>query len=995
MKVTPIRRPFFFFLAETARTRGKPLPWLAPELSTDVPRFARMFFREYYARLPQGAVLVFDNLQEFDWGGCGQLMEIAFDEVPAGVTIFALSRDAPPARLARLELNGRIEILDWSQLRLDHAEARALARIDDSAGPDAQVWLDRIDGWAAGAVMLREHIASARIGRDTVSDASLPVLDGRDTIFRYFAGEILDHMPPASQHLLLRLSTLPGMTAAEAQRLTGDPQAEPLLGRLFRDNLFVDRRGPAPYTYHFHALFREFLRHEAGQRLAPAERLPLLERAAEVLDAHGRVADAARLYHDAGAYSRLTGLLLRHARGMIATGRGQSWREWAGWLPLASMEAEPWLSYWLGSSLNQVDPVSARQALIRAEQVFRKAADVPARLLTIAAVIDSFLYEWADFHALPQWIGELQRGLAGLDLDTLDAVTDLKVHSRLTLALYLVDPGSPALPQSAQRAFQAVGRVDDPAEQLIAGTFLLDYFSSMDIDASRRLFVLLRHLADEPSIGPFYRIWWCRPASFQYQLEGDYRAARDMILHGKRLATDFGLSHLQCHFNARIVVEYLAVRDLASAASLLDEMRQTVAPARTHDLVYLRMLETSYLAQQGDMQAALRTAEEARQLSEEAAVGPRIRAQIHGGLACCCLQAGDFAAALRWSDKAAENTHGMDKAYAVNIRRFVQAYTALENGDSAGADGILDELFADLRRGEGPLSIVFACFPQLACALFVHALREGIEADYVRAVVARQGLPPPDRFTPNWPWPVTVRLLGKTEISLDGEVFAPAGKAQQRPMLLLKALVVAGDAGRMQQALATELWPDADDPKAALNVTVHRLRKLLGHDDSVVVTTGKIRLNEIKVWTDVSALAELCARVDQLPHDADAGKVRRLAVDLLGLYHGPLCDGDEEAWLLPARERWRSRFLAATVRLGQLLESVAEWPTAHRLYSRALEAEPLAENLYRSLMRCGHAQGDPSSALSAYRRCREMLSLVLGRPPAPETEKLAASLDLK
>jgi DNA-binding SARP family transcriptional activator len=233
------------------------------------------------------------------------------------------------------------------------------------------------------------------------------------------------------------------------------------------------------------------------------------------------------------------------------------------------------------------------------------------------------------------------------------------------------------------------------------------------------------------------------------------------------------------------------------------------------------------------------------------------------------------------------------------------------------------------------------------------------------------------------------------EVSLNGEVFAPTGKSQQRPMLLLKALLVAGDSGRTQQSVAAELWPDADDPKAALNVTVHRLRKMLGHDDSVVVTAGKIKLHEMKVWTDISALAELYERIDGLPDDVAADQITRLADDLLDLYQGSLCDGDEYGWLLPARERWRNRFLAAAVRLGRHLESAADWPTAQRVYGRALEAEPLAEAIYRGLMRCAHAQGDPSAAISAYRRCREMLSLILGRSPAPETEKLAASLGLK
>ena len=48
----------------------------------------------------------------------------------------------------------------------------------------------------------------------------------------------------------------------------------------------------------------------------------------------------------------------------------------------------------------------------------------------------------------------------------------------------------------------------------------------------------------------------------------------------------------------------------------------------------------------------------------------------------------------------------------------------------------------------------------------------------------------------------------------------------------------------------------------------------------------------------------------------------------------------------------------------------------------------LAESLYRGLMRTLAATGDHAEALTAYRRCRELLSIVLGLKPSLETERL-------
>ncbi len=975
----------FFFLGETIRKAKPALPWLAPELSGDVPRFALRFFREYYARLPQGTVVVFDNIHDFDWANGAHLMEIALAEVPEGITVLALSREAAPAAMARLELSGRIAHMGWDDLRLDDAEMRALARLDQRPQDEQRRWLQRLDGWAAGAVMLREHVERHH------QDSALPELEGRDTLFRYFAGEILGRMPPASQHLLVLLSCLPGVTTVDAQRLTGDRSVARLLSSLYHSRLFIDRRGPAPHTYHFHALFQEFLQHEAEHRLDPADRARMLERAGAILDAQGRTDEAVALYRDAAAFLPLAALLLGRAKDMLASGRGQSWREWAGWLPAQVHESQPWLAYWQGSSLNHIEPVAARKELARAAAAFEERGELRGRLLAVAAIVDSYIYEWADFSALPGWLAALQQGLTQLDGAAIDAETQLKIHSRLTLGLFLTDPDSPAIRHSAHLAFEVISQVDDPAEQLAAGTFLLDYFIMMDSGIARQLFAAIRHLADCPSIGPFYRIWWCRPASYQCLVEGNHAAAAQMVLQGERLATEFGLAHLRCHFRARMLMQRLAAWDLASAGALLEEMRQTVLPSRKHDVVYLRMLETSYQALRGDTMRALQTADEALRLSQEAAAGPRIRNQIYSGLACCHLLAGDLPGAGRWAEQAIEYAHGQDKANSHCLRRFVQAHASLQSGDEAGAIATTRVLLKELHQDAGRLGMVFSCFPQLCRQLFVLALREGIEVDYVRSLVLRQQLPPPDRCIRDWPWPVAVRSLGRFELVLAGEAFRPAGKVQQRPLMLLKALLIAGESGKAGHALAAQLWPDSDDSKAALNTTLHRLRKLLGHDGAILVSGGKVKLSDARVWTDVAAFTELCAQIECAPETAPASS---LAADLLALYQGPFLDGQEESWLLAARDRWRNQFLRAVGKLGQSLEESNSWAAANQLYARALEAEPLAESLYRSLMRCAHAQGDPGAATSFYRRCGAVLSALTGRKPSSETEKLAAILGL-
>jgi hypothetical protein len=108
---------------------------------------------------------------------------------------------------------------------------------------------------------------------------------------------------------------------------------------------------------------------------------------------------------------------------------------------------------------------------------------------------------------------------------------------------------------------------------------------------------------------------------------------------------------------------------------------------------------------------------------------------------------------------------------------------------------------------------------------------EGIEPDYVRQLVAARGLPPDEeRPSDAWPWPLRIYALGRFEVLRDGAPLAFRGKAQKKPLELLKTLVALGGEAVDASRLAAILWPDAagDAAKVSFDSTLYRLRKLLG-----------------------------------------------------------------------------------------------------------------------------------------------------------------------
>src|SRR5690349_14200435 len=77
----------FWFLTRCARHdnwRDKPLPNFAPDHVSDVPAFARRFFRGLCERLPHGCLLVFDNCHEAAIPSFHAILEQASTQLPEG-----------------------------------------------------------------------------------------------------------------------------------------------------------------------------------------------------------------------------------------------------------------------------------------------------------------------------------------------------------------------------------------------------------------------------------------------------------------------------------------------------------------------------------------------------------------------------------------------------------------------------------------------------------------------------------------------------------------------------------------------------------------------------------------------------------------------------------------------------------------------------------------------------------------------------------------------
>ena len=180
-------------------------------------------------------------------------------------------------------------------------------------------------------------------------------------------------------------------------------------------------------------------------------------------------------------------------------------------------------------------------------------------------------------------------------------------------------------------------------------------------------------------------------------------------------------------------------------------------------------------------------------------------------------------------------------------------------------------------------------------------------------------------------------------------------------------------------------------------MTLHRLRKLLGGDESILVEESKLQINPAFCWVDAWAFEQACLALETDVDRAQAKVVSAgLSTEALRLYSGEAFAGlTLQSWMLVARDRWRGRFLRAVRIVGGEQEARTAWQEAVETYESGIRADPLGEAFYQALMLCYLKQGKSAEAYSAYRRCRDALSITLGVKPSLSTEALRQQIALQ
>jgi LuxR family maltose regulon positive regulatory protein len=635
--------------------------------------------------------------------------------------------------------------------------------------------------------------------------------------------------------------------------------------------------------------------------------------------------------------------------------------------------------------------VVAMQTLAAAKDAFMAADDDHGVALSSAAlmVTGHALLNFRDFPAHLDSMAGVRDG--SLDFpapnDALLAVAGLLV------GLLMYAPADPLCGSCVDRILPLLGGDADPNLKLAAGRIVLFYTEPRELrELGDHVNALIEPLMNDATVLPHRLGRWLIFRLRVTARANDPRA----VEHARRQA-----HALVARCNERDVVIELASQDIEAALAQCDFARADEAlraierasdPANLAHARYNHWVSGRLALARGDGDAALFHAQRARRYSDELAIPGPMYGVVMALEAQALLLRGDFATAR---DRFAETAKVVAVLHADEMRdmiRMVDAYEAIVTGRHDARARLADAFAAPRARQYYDAMEGNPRFAALMCA---HALEHGVEVEFVGRIISLHRLAPPADAGPSWPWPVCIRTFGHFEVLTTGTPVASTGKAQRKPLDLLRLLIAAGGHGVDKRRIADSLWPDAlpEAATAALDMAISRLRKLLGCPEALTVEEGKLDIATEVVWIDRWAFERAVDALQRALREPDGSAVERHTDALLDLYRGAFLEHEEpHRWLLAIRERCRNRFLRSMQDAGHRLRSEQRFDDAARLYERALDADPLAEELYLQLMRCRIAQGRETEAVRVYQRCKDLLDAELAMPPSAETQLLYRSI---
>jgi DNA-binding SARP family transcriptional activator len=240
--------------------------------------------------------------------------------------------------------------------------------------------------------------------------------------------------------------------------------------------------------------------------------------------------------------------------------------------------------------------------------------------------------------------------------------------------------------------------------------------------------------------------------------------------------------------------------------------------------------------------------------------------------------------------------------------------------------------------------------------------------------------------------PVRLRVLGPIMVETET---GPVATGMRSGSYTVLASLAVHPGGRTLDQLAADLHPDTDPGTAGKRIrtdisTIRRvLRTATGNGEAMFVVhdpaTGRYRLDADLVAVDLWQMLTAIEAANTADDDTQTLALLREAVELYG---GDFADSGDQTWITDYATTYRHQILSVFARIAELVE--ADHPDqAVAALERALEFDPVNEELYQRIMRIHGRAGRPDVVRRTLRRLEERLAEIGDAEPSEATRRVA------
>jgi len=968
---------FFHYLGLAGKLaaprRKKAVPKLTPEYQQGIPAFTRHFFKDISSRLQSDGLIVLDNFQLLaETDPIPVLLTDIVESLSAGVSLLIISRHLPPSTMVTFAVKRQLFVIDAKLMRFAEDEWLAASQLFSNKHSKEKLLSlhHKLDGWIAGLVLLPDT-PSAFDNTDT-SGLGIEILD------TYIAEQFLSSLTVETSELLMKVCYMPHITATAAQAVSHISHAKKLLVGLAQKNLFVLQQGDKGYT--LHPLVREYLKQRAEDSLSKQQLHDLRLATAQALLAENECEAAADLLLELKAWQALVLVILNYAAELHDSGRIESLQRYISALPQEFIRCEPWINFWKGKISAYNDVIAALDLYDTAYTGFMKKSDVKGVYMAWYSAVSVICSTLQGDDRLITWVNRYTE-LSTIYPEPPQALPKGFIDAILLQSYFCsgLDPEKRVFLQA--RLAGSIDEATDPLMRLHMMSYYVHVAIISGIKASDKVIIerFESHL-DEMKEDPVLYLGALTVCSLVAWSFNDFDKLLNLEWRALEVAKESGTSVFDCHIYAKIVIAALGLNKFDLARQYINIMRENIAEKnQVYQSLYFSCMiyAGTYMNETSELE---KTTRHYLGILESAQFPAFI---LHNKLFYTyylCVQKKTKAALVLHDDLLNQ----VEKlAFPGLSIRFYMIYAKIffNDGKLDRCDSYLSKSFTIARNNElitygnwDPKLMVWACQRALILGIETAYVNRFIEIHYVN-------LPQPSSICHPWPWPFRIYTFGGFELKTRNGVIHQRQRAG-KSFALLKTLVKAQDRLLTNDAIKETLYIDDDPDKRSqlLDTQIHRLRKLLGNEQTVLRQGDSIKLNLKYFWIDTREFEALSKQ------KITTENALEIAKRLQELYQGEYLPDDESIEVIAHRERYRNMYLATLFKCIDHMET--EIDKAIEYCQNALLLEPLSEPLYRKLMSVYLRQSNRDMAEATLAQCRKLVKHHLDSEVSSETLSL-------